>query len=538
MRLNGRALRWMMASVLLCASSAYANQNEPEAVPGEYIVKLRTPISEDKETFNYFSERLGAVVKSAIPSFNILVIQRPVFEKSESVKKILAEDELVEYVEPNLIYRISRTPNDPMYGQLWGMKNKNKPGIDIGAEAAWDIETGDKNLVVAVIDTGINYNHPDLKDNLWTNTAELNGKPGVDDDGNGVVDDIYGYNAAAQTGDPLDDHGHGSHCAGTIGASGNDGKGIVGVAWNVKLMGVKFLTASGGGSLDGAIRAVDYATKMGAKILSNSWGGGGFSQALKEAIERSDAAGALFVAAAGNDSNNNDSRPTYPATYDVPNVLSVAAIDSNGNLASFSNYGRTKVHVAAPGVGITSANKNGTYDTWSGTSMACPHVSGIAALLFSHDRGLSSHEVKQRIVSTAQRVSSLRNRVRSGGIANAHTALINRVPAADPNDPTTWSTMSVQVSSPRPYRANFTETYQIEVPGATMVSVFFEKFDTEKDYDVVTVKDGSGQIVEKLSGQLDGTYSLPVSGSKVILEFKSDGSVQGQGFDVTRAAWK
>ena len=167
-------------------------------------------------------------------------------------------------------------------------------------------------------------------------------------------------------------------------------------------MGVKFLAADGSGSLEGAIKAIDYATKMHANIMSNSWGGGGFSQALLESIQRANEAGILFVAAAGNESNNNDASPTYPATYDVPNVLTVAAVDDEGKMASFSNFGRTKVHVAAPGVNITSSIADGNYDTWSGTSMATPHVSGIAALLMSHEPNLSAVEVRNRIIATAK----------------------------------------------------------------------------------------------------------------------------------------
>lgn len=539
MRLTERATQIILALITSVSFSAWAAETEPEAVPGEYIVKLRVPVSEDKAEMNALSERLGANVKSVISNFNMIVVQRPTFEMTKSVRKTLAMDPMVEYVEPNYIYHANKTPNDPMLGQLWGMNNMKTPGIDIGALQAWDITTGSKEMVVAVIDTGINYNHADLKDNLWVNMAEKNGQPGVDDDGNGVVDDIYGFNAIDGSGNPLDDHGHGSHCSGTIGAKGNDGKGIVGVNWNVRIMGVKFLSASGAGSLDVAIKAIDYATKMGAHILSNSWGGGGYSQALKEAIERSNKAGALFVAAAGNESNNNDAHATYPATYDVPNVLAVAAVDNNGNLASFSNYGKTKVHVAAPGVDIVSSSiSSGGYDKWSGTSMATPHVSGIAALVLANEPNLTNLQLKQRLVGTARPLSSLRNKVKSSGIANAFYALTNKQPEPDSNDPVNWQSMSVQVSSAHPYKENGKETFQVKVPGARQISLYFSKFDTERDYDVVTIKDRNGREVQKISGQQDDTYSTVIEGDSATVEIKADDSVSGYGFDISKAAWR
>lgn len=536
MGLRIRATRLAMAILASAGLNAWAN--EPEAIPGEYIVKMRTPVSEDKSALQAMEQRLGAHIKSAIPSFNMIVIQRPVFETTKSVLKTLAEDSLVEYVEPNYVYRINRRPNDPMLGQLWGMENTQNPGVDIGAVKAWALETGNQDLVVAVIDTGINYNHSDLKANLWVNAAEANGLAGVDDDGNGVIDDIYGFNAITGSGDPIDDHGHGSHCSGTIGAKGDDGKGIVGVAWNVRLMGVKFLSASGGGSLEGAIKSIDYATKMGAKILSNSWGGGGFSQALKEAIDRSHAAGVVFVAAAGNESNNNDSKPTYPATYDSPNIISVAAVDSRGQLASFSNYGKNKVHVAAPGVNVLSSINTEGYDSWSGTSMAAPHVSGIAALLLSREPNLSNIEVRDRIITTSQKWANLRSKVRAGGIANAYATLTNQVAGPDPDDPTNWASVPVSVSSPHPYGNNASHSYRVQVPGAQQISLYLEKFDTERRYDTLTVKDSTGKIVEELSGNLDDSFTAIINGDTAILEFKSDNSVNRYGFDITRAAWR
>ncbi|WP_413569150.1 S8 family serine peptidase [Bdellovibrio sp. HCB117] len=545
-RLMERASKAAMVGLLLIGANAFAAP--AESVPGEYIVKLKDSVSA-KSSINVLSAQLGSYVKDTIPGQNIVVIKRPVFEIQSNVVKSLSENPIVDIVEPNYIYRINKTPNDPMLGQLWGLKNSGQQdserragiaGIDIGAEQAWDITTGSKDIIVAVIDTGVDYNHPDLVSNMWTNEVEANGKPGVDDDGNGIVDDIHGanfVNANAPTGNPLDDHGHGSHCSGTIGGTGDDGKGIVGVAWNVRIMGVKFLSASGSGSLDGALKGIDYATKMGAKIMSNSWGGGGYSETLKQAIERSNAAGALFVAAAGNESNNNDASPTYPATYDVPNVLSVAAIDNRGQIASFSNYGKTKVHVGAPGVNIVSSITGGKYDSWSGTSMATPHVSGMAVLLASNEPNLTALEMKERIIATSKPIAGLRGKSK-GGMVNAYAMLTNTLPAPDPNDPINWQTVPVSISSAHPYKEKTKEEFEVRVPGAKQIALYFSKFDTERDYDKVEFFDANGKKVSDMSGKNDDSFSTTIDGEYVKIVFTSDDSVQRYGFDITKAAYR
>ncbi|MGZ3773744.1 MAG: S8 family serine peptidase [Bdellovibrio sp.] len=536
----------VLVSFLMFVVNAIAA--EPESVPGEFIVKLKDSVSLT-DNINTLSSQLGSYIKSTIPRQNIVVIKRPMFEIQAQVIKTLAQNPLVDIVEPNFVYKINKIPNDPMFDQLWGMNNVGQAdsqnrsglaGVDIGAVQAWDITTGSKDVVVAVIDTGIDYTHPDLVGNLWTNKAELDGQAGVDDDNNGIVDDIYGanfVNANKPTGNPMDDHGHGSHCSGTIGASGDDGKGIVGVAWNVRIMGVKFLAANGSGSLDGALKGIDYAISKGAKIMSNSWGGGGYSETLKQAIERANASGALFVAAAGNESNNNDATPSYPASYEVPNVLSVAAIDNKGQLASFSNYGKAKVHVAAPGVNIVSSILKGSYDSWSGTSMATPHVSGLAVLLASNEPTLSNIEMKQRIIATSKPLASLRGKTK-GGLVNGYAMLTNVIPQPDPNDPVNWQTVSVNVSSSHPYKEDAKEEYEVRVPGAKQISLYFAKFDTEREYDKVEIFDASGAKVDSISGKNDDTFSAVIDGEYAKVVFTSDNSVNRYGFDITKAAWR
>ncbi len=541
------------------AMTAIGVQAKPaESVPGEYVVKLKDQVSAtsfaydliDKKAFTTLGNKLGAQVKSSIPEDNIVVVRRPMIETESSAIKILMQNPMVEVAEPNYIYHAERTPNDPLLGNLWGMKNTGQmdssnsagvAGVDIGVEKAWDIETGSKDVIIAVIDTGVDYNHPDLKDNIWTNQAELNGKPGVDDDANGYVDDIHGFSFADATGkvtDNMDDHGHGSHCSGTIGARGNDGAGIVGVNWNTRIMGVKFLGADGGGTLEGAIKAIDYATKMGAKVLSNSWGGGSYSETLKQAIERAHAAGAIFIAAAGNEADNNDQGEHYPANYNVPNVLSVAAIDNKGELASFSNYGKKRVHLAAPGVNIYSSLPGGKYESWSGTSMATPHVSGMAGLLLSHEPNLTNVQIKERLVATVQPLASLRGKVISGGLANAYNALTNVQAPPDPNDPARWASQTLAISSAHPYKSKTKEEYVVEVAGANEMALYFSKFDTEKSYDKVSMFDKAGNKIGEMSGTNDDSYSPTISGSYVKIVFESDDSVEKNGFDLTKVFFR
>jgi hypothetical protein len=298
-----------------------------------------------------------------------------------------------------------------MLSEEWGLTNDR----GVSALSAWDINSGSASVVVAVIDTGVDYNHPDLAANIWANPGEVAGN-GVDDDGNGYVDDVHGINAlqdAVNKGDPMDDNRHGTHVAGTIGAVGDNGVGISGIAKQVKIMPIKFMDAGGSGRLSDAITAIDYMVMMktnyGVNIVvsNNSWGGGGYSQALEMAIQRAQAAGIVFVAAAGNDAADIDLFPAYPASYEVANVVAVAAIDRDQNLASFSNYGGNTVDVAAPGVAILSTLPGGGYGMLSGTSMAAPHVAGVLALLFSAQAGIGLEQALTRLNETGRDLATL-----------------------------------------------------------------------------------------------------------------------------------
>lgn len=315
--------------------------------------------------------------------------------------------------EPNYKLELGSRPNDSAYSSLYGMEK-------ISAPAAWDTTTGSQNVTVAIVDTGIDYTHPDLSDNLWTNTNETPGN-GIDDDNNGYVDDYYGANAVSGSGNPYDDNGHGTHVAGTIGARGDNARGVVGVNWNVKLMGLKFLDSDGSGYTDDAITMINYAVTHGASVINASWGGGGASNSLRSAIQAAGNNGVLFIAAAGNEGENNDRTASYPANYDLDNVLSVAATDSDDALAYFSNYGATTVDIAAPGVDIYSTYPGG-YATLDGTSMATPHVAGLAALVIAAYPNENYHQIRSRVL-TGDAISDLAGLTTTGKRINAQAAL-------------------------------------------------------------------------------------------------------------------
>ncbi|RME15098.1 MAG: subtilase [Bdellovibrio sp.] len=534
---HGRRIKMFVVALMVWSTSALAS--DPMAVPGEFVVKLK-----DGVKIQQVFQQLGQVKELISKQSKAYLIKRPLVEKASFALQSLNSNPMVEYAEPNYIYSIEKLPNDPDLGKLWGLlnegqsdgKNKGLPKVDIDAVRAWDIQTGSRKVVVAVIDTGVDYTLPDLKHNIWVNKAELNGKKGVDDDGNGFIDDIHGYDFANNDGDPKDDHGHGSHVSGTIGAEGDDGKGIVGVNWKVRIMGVKFLSASGSGTLANAVKAIDYATQMGVDIMSNSWGGGGYSKALEEAIQRANDAGILFVAAAGNSSSNNDKDPHYPSNYEVDNVLAVAAIDNRGMLAGFSSYGRTTVDVAAPGVRVYSTTPKG-YKSWSGTSMATPHVSGVAALLMANEKFNSPKEIIDRIIFSSRPLAGLRNKVLSGGIVNAYYALTNQQAPADPNDPYQWDKEKKVVSTPHPYESNKTYTFTVTREGAKKIAVYFEKFDVEAGYDEVTFKDRSGKVIGVMTGNQDESFSPVAEGDTIVIELKTDNIINKYGFDISQVAF-
>jgi serine protease len=344
-------------------------------------------------------------------------VNLPASVSVESAVAALRSQPGIAIAQPDYRVSIATTPNDPAFGSLWGLDNTGQSGgtanADIGAPEAWNTSTGTGHTIVAVIDTGVDYNHPDLKANMWKNSREIPGN-GIDDDGNGYRDDVYGYDFANNDSNPMDDNGHGTHVSGTIGAVGDNGVGVAGIDWHTKIMALKFLDSSGSGYLSNAVRALNYAVANGAKVVNNSYGGGGYDAAMQTAINNARTHGVIVVAAAGNDGTNNDSNPVYPANYSGDNLIAVAATDRNDRIASFSNYGRTTVDIAAPGVAIYSTLPNGQYGTYSGTSMATPHVVGAIALVWDAHPDWTYHQVIDAVLNTADRVSSLSGKVASG----------------------------------------------------------------------------------------------------------------------------
>jgi serine protease len=421
--------------------------------PGEVIVRVKGDTRSLTSTQS-FADKYGATVADSFDFSNpgvadqgkILQLKLPAGMTTEQAIAQMKNDTSVAYAEPNFIYKLdvpgqgqettpgqgqqppANKPNEffpnDLPTELWGMHNTGqdggKAGADISAPKAWAISTGSRTgPIVAVIDTGVDYNHADLKANMWTNPGEIAGN-GIDDDGNGVIDDVHGYNAREDNGNPMDGHGHGTHCAGTIAAVGDNGEGVVGVNHQAQIMAVKIFDDSGSTDSASILRAIEYTTKMGATITSNSWGGGGASEAQKEAFANSDA---LHIMAAGNNGWNNDWVPNYPSNYDIPNNVAVAASDRNDKKAGFSQFGKKSVDIAAPGVDILSAKPGGGYQMMSGTSMATPHVAGVATLLATVYPEDSAEQLKARLLGGADKLANWKGVVADGNRLNAYGAL-------------------------------------------------------------------------------------------------------------------
>ncbi|PYK96234.1 MAG: hypothetical protein DME19_20385, partial [Verrucomicrobia bacterium] len=388
---------------------------------------------------------LGTRVLQTFPAIgNLEIVQLPAGAIVDNILALFRQSGLVQYAERDFQVQGLLAPNDFRYqdNSLWGLHNTGiyggTPGADIHAQDAWDVQNTASNIIVAVIDTGVRYTHEDLADNMWVNPGETGGN-GVDDDGDGYVDDVHGINAINNTGDPNDDHGHGTHVSGTIGGVGNNAVGVVGVAWKVQIMACKFLDASGIGFISDAIKCIDYARSQGARVVNASWGSTSFSSsALRDAIDSLRQAGIIFVAAAGNSAEDNGVDPIYPASYDLDNIISVAATTRTDELANFSNYGSTTVDLGAPGAAIFSCwnGADNDYKYFDGTSMAAPHVTGTCALLMAHYPGESYQQIINRILSNVDPLPSLAGKCVSGGRLDLQKALGGSPPPPPPEKPT------------------------------------------------------------------------------------------------------
>lgn len=373
-------------------------------------------------------------------------------DQTTSVEQAIKEasaDPQVEFAEPDyFLYPATVMPDDTFFNRQWNLLNMGeggagKPGADIGATRAWDLTTGSDDVVVAILDTGTDLSHPDLAPNAWVNTREVAGN-GADDDNNGFVDDINGWNFIRNSGAVYENANvdfHGTAVAGVIGARGNNGIGVSGIAWRVKLMALKFLGADGGSTSD-AVKAINYAIALRKKgvnlrVINASWGGPSNIASLRNAIIAAGDAGILFVAAAGNGGGDGvgddiDEQPDYPSawTSEIPSLISVAALDMSDGLTEFSNYGLKNVCVGAPGEQIITTLPDGGYGWATGTSFAAPHVSGIAALIWSRESSLSPSRIRERIVSTSEPVLALASKSINAARANAFYASSNTIPPA------------------------------------------------------------------------------------------------------------
>ena len=422
----------------------------------------RTKEDSEPEVLVRFKPGVSLAEIKKITAMNNDVVE----DEIESVKGLAAIDDLdnadpeavaeqyremsnVSYAEPNYeiklddpaetysiqdgVHRVpsDASPDDPQFAQQWALNNLGqdggKKGADINALEAWQETQGSDQIVVAVLDSGVDYTHTDLRSNMWLRPDNL---PQYTDDELGTFNDENGFNGTDNAADPMDDNGHGTHCAGIIGAEGNNGEGIAGVNWNVRIMPLKFMGRGGFGTTKDAIEAINYAIDrkqhgVNVRVINASWGSTSRSKALEDAIRAAGEQGILFVAAAGNDGSNNDKRPHYPSNYDLPNVISVAALDRNDQLTSFSNWGPNTVHIAAPGKDILSTWLNDDYREASGTSMAAPHVAGVAALILAKEPNLSVEKLRDRLLKSVDPIDSLKGKIESGGRLDAAKALGN-----------------------------------------------------------------------------------------------------------------
>jgi subtilisin family serine protease len=421
----------VLAGSLLGASATAADPDpSPAFVPGELVVRFQLGVNASEQRRILAAQHVASRRKLRAPRAELVRLEPGA--SVEATATALERRPEVRYAEPNFLYQPALTPNDFYFADLWGMHSTADDDIDM--PEAWDLTTGSTSVTVAVVDTGVAYSHPDLTDNIWLNAGET--ANGADDDGNGLVDDVRGWDFAQPDSDPTDSCFHGTHVAGTIGARGNNSIGVTGVNWQTKLLVLR-AGDCGGLPLAAIVDSFEYACAKGAKVINGSFGGPGSTPALRDAIESCPAS--LFVFGAGNggaDGSGDDidsTPPIFPCAYDAPNILCVAASDSGDTIATFSNYGSRSVDLAAPGVGILSTEPGGDYIFLDGTSMATPHVAGVAALVWSRYPSATPLQVKYSLTRTVDPAPAWAGLTVTGGRLNAYNAVA--APILDPPGP-------------------------------------------------------------------------------------------------------
>jgi subtilisin family serine protease len=567
MRITISLLIVMGLATVGCTSNLFKGGGKTKTVtagkPGDYVPREFVFAGEQAAVDTYLKENsIEAQYETLDAKDRIYRVKYQGDGKLDTIMTDLAP--LVDWIEPNRVVQAISTmrkaewPTDKLFFKQWALNNIGQaapyglPGVrgaDMDILKTWDkVTKGSEKVVVAVIDTGCDYTHPDLKQNMWVNVKESEaggGINGVDDDGNGYVDDVYGYDfvssdkTASRPGtpgdpDPMDEDGHGTHCSGVIGATPNDGEGIAGINHKVKIMCIRFLGSQGGTSVD-SFRALRYARENGANIMSNSWGGGDSSELFKSELRKAEEKGILFIAAAGNDGTNNDVKPHYPSNLGdtefrgkkFKNVLSVGATDNQDTPADFSNYGSDSVDVFAPGVAIMStfpvkltAAGRPAYQTMSGTSMAAPQVAGVAALMMAANPSLvgQAAEVIRLINETADVKEQLIGKAKSNGRINAYKAVTAQLEG--PKAPVIWQTKS-QVIDQRRFQTELVDIrHEIKVDGAKSVKVHFDFIQIEEPYDSIYIYDKEYRLIARVEKNLVADFWSPaVPGDTMYVRF-------------------
>ncbi len=421
-------------------SSDDSDQTDQQSgAKAEILVRFRAGVTQ--HTIESITQRLNDQIEDQIESVaGLEVIEDEDGKDAESLVAQYRNLPEVEYAELNSEIKLDHEDgghrhvhaDDEMFSRQWGLFNSGQnggtAGADISAMRAWAVTKGSDQVVVAVLDSGVDYSHPDLVNNIWSRPPIIMAYRDDDLTPEGPINDVHGFNVVEDNGDPMDDNGHGTHCAGIIGAEGGNGIGIAGVNWRVKIMPLKFMDAEGTGTTKDAIEAINYVIDrkragVNVRIISASWGSTAKSRALEDVIRIAYEEGILFVAAAGNSSSDNDQTPHYPSSYNLGNVISVAALNRRDELASFSNYGAKSVHIAAPGEEILSTWLKNGFEEKKGTSMATPFVAGVAALVLAENPKMSVDDLRALLLKSVDPIPSLKGKVSSGGRINAAKAV-------------------------------------------------------------------------------------------------------------------